>query len=457
MNSIYEDTIVGISTTLNNSAISIIRISGNDAKKIVNTVFLGKNLLKVKSHTIHYGHIIDYDTKEIIDEVLVSVFLSPKSYTTEDTVEINCHGGVFVTNQVLEQLLLRGARQAEPGEFTKRAFLNGRIDLTKAESVMDVIASDNKKSLTMANSGLRGDIKELIDDLKEQVLNIIATINVNIDYPEYDDVEQLTNEKMLPKLLEIKLTIEKTLEKSRNATILKNGIDTVIVGKPNVGKSSLLNLLLSENKAIVTNIPGTTRDIVEGRVNLSGLVLNLVDTAGIRDTTDMIEKIGVEKTLQKIEEAELILFVFDGNNTLDQEDKKLLEMLKQKNKKYLKIINKDDLEIKIDKDFIKDAVLINTLEKSSITKIENAINKFLNIEDVSKNLNGLITNARQIGKLNEALKDINDALNSIKNSVFIDFVEIPLKSAWRHLGEITGIVADEDILNELFSKFCLGK
>lgn len=457
MNSIYEDTIVGISTTLNNSAISIIRISGNDAKKIVNTVFLGKNLLKVKSHTIHYGHIIDYDTKEIIDEVLVSVFLSPKSYTTEDTVEINCHGGVFVTNQVLEQLLLRGARQAEPGEFTKRAFLNGRIDLTKAESVMDVIASDNKKSLTMANSGLRGDIKELIDDLKEQVLNIIATINVNIDYPEYDDVEQLTNEKMLPKLLEIKLTIEKTLEKSQNATILKNGIDTVIVGKPNVGKSSLLNLLLSENKAIVTNIPGTTRDIVEGRVNLSGLVLNLVDTAGIRDTTDMIEKIGVEKTLQKIEEAELILFVFDGNNTLDQEDKKLLEMLKQKNKKYLKIINKDDLEIKIDKDFIKDAVLINTLEKSSITKIENAINKFLNIEDVSKNLNGLITNARQIGKLNEALKDINDALNSIKNSVFIDFVEIPLKSAWRHLGEITGIVADEDILNELFSKFCLGK
>lgn len=455
MNSIFEDTIVGISTTVNNGAISIIRLSGNDALDIVNKMFKGKDLTKVKTHTIHYGHIIDYQTKEVIDEVLVSVFLCPKSYTKENVIEINCHGGVFVTNQVYEQALLCGARPATPGEFTKRAFLNGRIDLTKAEAVMDVIESDSKKALKIANSGLRGDIKKQIDRIREKVLNIIAIINVNIDYPEYDDVEELTNEVVLPQINEIKKEIETILHQSQNATILKKGIDTVIIGKPNVGKSSLLNLLLSENKAIVTNIPGTTRDIVEGRVNLSGMILNLVDTAGIRETSDIIEKIGVEKSLDKITNADLILFVFDGSKPLEEEDYRLLKLLN--NRKYLKIINKNDLDLKIDSDFVQGAILINTFEQETIVKIEQAINELFKIEDISQNLNGLITNARQISKINETLKDLNEAIQTIENNAYIDFMEISLKSAWRHLGEITGSVAEEDLLDELFSKFCLGK
>lgn len=455
MKNLFDDTIVGVATTVNNGAVSIIRLSGVDAISIVNNIFKGKDLTKVQSHTINYGHIINKENNEIIDEVLVSVFLSPKSYTTEDVVEINCHGGIFVTNQVLEQVILQGARLAEPGEFTKRAYLNGRIDLTKAEAVMDVIASDSVNSLKMANSGLRGDIKELIDKLKEEVLNIIAIINVNIDYPEYDDVEQLTNEKILPKLKAIESEIKEILEKSKSATFVKKGINTVIVGKPNVGKSSLLNLLLNENKAIVTNIPGTTRDIVEGQVNMSGLVLNLIDTAGIRETTDIIEKIGVEKSINKLDEADLILFVFDGSNKLDEYDKKLMELLK--NKKYLKIINKTDLKQEIEEEITKDAMQITTFDKQAIKLIEEKITKFLKIENISKNLNGLITNTRQIGKLNEAFENIQEAIQTIKDNPYIDFVELPLTKAWKNLQEITGEVTDEDLLNELFSKFCLGK
>lgn len=455
MKNLFDDTIVGVATTVNNGAVSIIRLSGVDAISIVNNIFKGKDLTKVQSHTINYGHIINKENNEIIDEILVSVFLNPKSYTTEDVVEINCHGGIFVTNQVLEQVILQGARLAEPGEFTKRAYLNGRIDLTKAEAVMDVIASDSVNSLKMANSGLRGDIKELIDKLKEEVLNIIAIINVNIDYPEYDDVEQLTNEKILPKIKAIESEIKEILEKSKSATFVKKGINTVIVGKPNVGKSSVLNLLLNENKAIVTNIPGTTRDIVEGQVNMSGLVLNLIDTAGIRETNDIIEKIGVEKSINKLDEADLILFVFDGSNKLDEYDKKLMELLK--NKKYLKIINKTDLKQEIEEEVTKDAIQITTFDKQAIKLIEEKITKFLKIENISKNLNGLITNTRQIGKLNEAFENIQEAIQTIKDNPYIDFVELPLTKAWKNLQEITGEVTDEDLLNELFSKFCLGK
>ena len=320
---------------------------------------------------------------------------------------------------------------------------------------MDMIASDNKKSLTLANSGLRGDIKLWIDIIRSKILDIIAIINVNIDYPEYDDVEQLTNEIVKPRIEQIKLELKKTLDKSKEATIIKNGINTVIVGKPNVGKSSLLNLLLSENKAIVTNIPGTTRDIVEGRVNIAGITLNLIDTAGIRETDDIIEKIGVEKSIQKIEEADLILFVFDGSNKLDEEDEKLLDLLK--NKKYLKIINKNDLEIKLEKEYIDNAVMINTYSSESISLLEKEVLKFLQLEDISTNLNGAITNTRQIGKLKEAYQDLLEALRNIEDEAFIDFIEIPLKSAWTHLGEITGSVSNDDLLDELFSKFCLGK
>ena len=455
MSNLFSDTIVGISTALTNNAVSIIRVSGDDAVEIVNKVFKGKNLKKVKSHTVSYGHIIDIETKEIIDEVLVSVFLNPRTYTKEDVVEINCHGGIFVTNQVLDQIVLSGARLAEAGEFTKRAFLNGRIDLTKAEAVMDMISSDSKKSLSLANSGLRGDIKKMIDDLRSKILDIIAIINVNIDYPEYDDVEQLTSEVIQPRIIELKNTLKGILDKSKDATIIKNGINTVIVGKPNVGKSSILNLLLSENKAIVTNIPGTTRDIVEGKVTMKGITLNLIDTAGIRDTEDIVEKIGVEKSISKIEEADLILFVFDGSKPIEEEDLKLLKMLQ--NKKYLKVVNKNDLDIKLEEEYLKDSILINTINENSISTIEETVLKFLDLEDISQNLSGVITNTRQIGKIKESYNDILEALSNIEDGAFIDFVEIPLKSAWTHLGEITGSVSNDNLLDELFSKFCLGK
>ena len=455
MNSIFNDTIVGISTALTNNAVSIIRLSGSESINLVNKVFKGKNLNKVQSHTISYGHIVDLQTKEVIDEVLVTVFKNPRSYTKEDVVEINCHGGIFVTNQVLDQLVLAGARLAEAGEFTKRAFLNGRIDLTKAEAVMDMISSDSKKSLSLANSGLRGDIKKMIDSLRERILNIIATINVNIDYPEYDDVEQLTNDVIKPELVSLRNDLKNILDKSKDATIIKNGINTVIVGKPNVGKSSILNLLLSENKAIVTNIPGTTRDIVEGKVSMKGITLNLIDTAGIRDTDDIVEKIGVEKSISKIEEADLVLFVFDGSKQIEEEDIKLLERLN--GKKYLKLVNKNDLELKLEKEYLDNSILINTLNDDSISIIEEEILKFLNLEDISMNLSGIITNTRQIGKIKESLSDLEEALQNIEDEAFIDFVEIPLKSAWMHLGEITGSVSNDNLLDELFSKFCLGK
>lgn len=455
MSNLFSDTIVGISTALTNNAVSIIRVSGDEAVTIVNKIFQGKNLNKVKSHTVSYGHIIDIETKEIIDEVLVSVFLNPRSYTKEDVVEINCHGGIFVTNQVLDQVVLAGARLAEAGEFTKRAFLNGRIDLTKAEAVMDMISSDSKKSLSLANSGLRGDIKKMIDELRSKILDIISIINVNIDYPEYDDVEQLTSEVIKPRIIDLKNTLKNILDKSKDATIIKNGINTVIVGKPNVGKSSILNLLLSENKAIVTNIPGTTRDIVEGKVTMKGITLNLIDTAGIRETEDIVEKIGVEKSISKIEEADLILFVFDGSKPIEEEDLTLLKMLE--NKKYLKVVNKNDLEIKLEEEYLKDSILINTVNENSIATIEETILKFLDLEDISQNLSGVITNTRQIGKIKESYSDILEALNNIEDGAFIDFVEIPLKSAWTHLGEITGSVSNDNLLDELFSKFCLGK
>ena len=455
MSNLFNDTIVGISTALTNNAVSIIRVSGDDAVSIVNKVFKGKNLHKVKSHTINYGHILDIETNEVIDEVLVSVFLNPRTYTREDVVEINCHGGIYVTNQVLDQIVLAGARLAEAGEFTKRAFLNGRIDLTKAEAVMDMISSDSKKSLSLANSGLRGDIKRMIDELRSKILDIIAIINVNIDYPEYDDVEQLTSEIIQPRINELKNTLKGILDKSKDATIIKNGINTVIVGKPNVGKSSILNLLLSENKAIVTNIPGTTRDIVEGKVTMKGITLNLIDTAGIRETDDVVEKIGVEKSISKIEEADLILFVFDGSKPIEDEDVRLLKMLE--NKKYLKVVNKNDLEIKLEEKYLKDSILVNTINENSIATIEETVLKFLDLEDISQNLSGVITNTRQIGKIKESYNDIVEALNNIEDGAFIDFVEIPLKSAWTHLGEITGSVSNDNLLDELFSKFCLGK
>ena len=368
----YEETIVGIATGFSKGAISIIRLSGVDAIKIANSVFKGKNLEKVESHTVSYGHIVDFKTKEQIDEVLVSVFKEPRTYTKENVVEINCHGGVFVTNQIYENLLLAGAKPAEPGEFTKRAFLNGRIDLTKAEAVMDIIDAENKNAVKLANAGLSGKIANTIRTLRQDVVNILAVISVNIDYPEYDDVEELTNSELLPKLLEIKQYLETLLENSKSAKYLKEGINVAIIGKPNVGKSSLLNLLLGESRAIVTDIPGTTRDIIEAKVNINNITLNLLDTAGIRNTSDIVEQIGVEKAKESINKADLVLMVVDTSQTLDEEDLSLYNMVVEK--PHILIGNKSDLDMKADLSlYNKEIVYISALKSVGLEELENKI------------------------------------------------------------------------------------
>lgn len=453
---LFDDTIIGISTALSKGAISIIRLSGDDAIKIVNKVFKGIDLSKVEPNTINYGHIVDFDSCQIIDEVLVSIFKTPKSYTKEDVVEINCHGGLFVTNKIYEQLVLLGARPSEPGEFTKRAFLSGRIDLTKAEAVMDVINAENSAALKIANSALNGKISTFVDQKRQELLDIIATISVNIDYPEYDDVEQLTNEDILPKLKTIKLELEDVLNNAKSAKLLKNGINTVIVGKPNVGKSSLLNTLIGENKAIVTNIPGTTRDIVEASINLGQVTLNLIDTAGIRITEDVVEKIGVEKSKEQINKADIILCVLDGSEPINEQDKEILNEIK--NKCHLTIINKIDLEQKINLGEVDDNVLfISTKNNNTIKELENKILETLNLNNLFNKDITYISNARQLEKINFAIKALDEALTTIENEATIDFVDIDIRKAWLYLGEIVGQTSTDNLLDELFSKFCLGK
>lgn len=335
-----NDTIAAISTALGVGAISIIRVSGDDSINIVNKIFKGKDLTKVKSHTINYGYIID--NREIIDEVLVSVMKSPKTFTKEDIVEINCHGGVATTNRVLELLLTNGARLAEPGEFTKRAFLNGRIDLINAEGVMDLINAKTEKNRQISINKLNGKASNLVKELREKLIKIISNIEVNIDYPEYEDIEVLTNEKILPEIITFKNDLEKIIKDSEDGKIINEGINVGIIGKPNVGKSSLLNALLEEEKAIVTDIEGTTRDIVEGKINLGGLILNIIDTAGIRETDNLVEKIGVEKSMEIIDKVDLIIFVLNNNEAITEEELKILNKIKDKNS--IVVINKIDLE-----------------------------------------------------------------------------------------------------------------
>lgn len=447
-----NDTIVAISTALGQGAISIVRLSGDEAIKITNKSFKGKNLEKVKSHTIHYGHIVDKD--KTIDEVMVSVFKAPKSFTTENIVEINCHGGVFVANKILELMLINGARSANPGEFTERAFLNGRIDLTQAEAVMDVIEAKSDLSLSLANKGLDGVIYNLITDLRSDLLNIIANIEVNIDYPEYDDVEELSNNVLKPSIQNLVKKISNILEKAHYGKIIKDGIKTAIIGRPNVGKSSLLNALLREDKAIVTEIQGTTRDIVEGNINIGGIILNLIDTAGIRESTDIVEKIGINKAKDMIEEAELILFVLDNNQPLTEEDKSLLELTN--NTKRIIIINKADLNNELNFSF-EHSIAVSALHKTGIDKLENEIRDMFLSGKINLTDQTYISNARHIAKLTETLNALNDSLGSIDISMPVDMVEIDLKSAWLLLGEIIGDTSSSSLLDELFSKFCLGK
>jgi tRNA modification GTPase trmE len=450
-----NDTIAAISTTLGVGAISIIRVSGNDAIKIVNKIFKGKNLEKVETHTINYGHIVDKD--EIIDEVLVSVMKSPKTFTTEDVVEINCHGGISTTNKVLELVLNNGARLAEPGEFTKRAFLNGRIDLTQAESIMDLINSKNESKRKVAIKGLNGYVSNIIRNLRQEILELLASIEVNIDYPEYEDAIVMTNDIVKPKITVIKEKLTKIINESENGKILTSGIKTIIIGKPNVGKSSILNRLLDEEKAIVTDIEGTTRDTVEGSITINGVSLNIIDTAGIRETEDIVEKIGVEKSLSLINEADLIVIVLNNNEELTEEDKKILTACKDK--KVIVVINKSDLERKINLDDIKyqNIVYTNTIDLNGINSLKEKIVELFNLNELEQQDYTYLSNVRQISLAKDAYQILEEVDNGIKNEVPVDMIEIDIKRAWEKLGEIIGETYTEELIDQLFSQFCLGK
>jgi len=446
------DTIAAKTTADGISAINVIRVSGDDAFEIVNKIFQGPDLASSESHTMKYGHI--HDQGKIIDEVIVFLYRAPKSFTTENVVEISCHGGNYIANEILKLLISNGARLAENGEFTKRAYLNGRLDLTQSESIMDMVYAKTDKQLLLANSQLRGDVHRLIDKLKDDVLEIVANIEVNIDYPEYDDVEQLTTEIIVPKVTILIDKIEHILKESNTGQVIRDGIKTVIVGKPNVGKSSLLNSLLKEEKAIVTEISGTTRDLIEAELNLDGIILKLVDTAGIRETEDLVERIGIDRTVKAIRQASLVLLVLDQSNQLTELDRTLLDMTKDKTR--ILIGNKIDLGKKLD---IDDETIINVSAKNNYgldmlaTKVKELyLDEALISDDFT-----LISNTRHIAKLEETKAALIDALTACESSMPIDMAEIDLRKAWACLGEITGDSGSEDLINALFTKFCLGK
>ena len=447
-----DDTIVAVATAMGKSAISIVRLSGPEAIAIAAGCFKGSDLTAVPSYTVCYGHIFDEDG--MIDEVLVSVFRAPKTYTREDIVEIGTHGGIYVTNRILELMLERGCRLAEPGEFTKRAFLNGRIDLTQAEAVCDVIEAKTAASLKMANHGLRGDVRRMIESFRKELTNLIAHIEVNIDYPEYED-EEIAAAELLKRVVKLAGRIDDILRKAQASAILREGVTTAIIGPPNVGKSSLLNALLREEKAIVTEIPGTTRDIVEGQVNIGGIILNLIDTAGIRYTTDVVEKIGVEKTKKVIEAAALIILVFDYNAPLTEPDKEILAMTSQSAR--IIVVNKNDLEPKIDLGQFDDYLLMSAFNPADIERLERKIKETLQISDIAEIDYTYLGNARQIAKLKQVRQALADALSGLEDGQPVDIVNIDLTIAWRHLSEILGEVSSDEIVDEIFANFCLGK
>lgn len=453
-----NDTICAIATSQGKGAIAIIRVSGEDSIEIVNKIFKGKDLTKVDSHTINYGHIVDNMGREI-DEVLVSVMLSPKTFTTENVVEINTHGGMAPTNQVLKMLLRNGCRLAEPGEFTKRAFLNGRIDLLEAEAVMDKINAQTSIQNDLASNQLNGKVSDLINELRDDMVQIISNINVNIDYPEYDDVEIMTDELLIPKISKFKEKITKILRESKNGKIIKDGIKTSIIGEPNVGKSSLLNELLEEDKAIVTDIAGTTRDIVEGQVNLDGIILNIIDTAGIRKTDDIVESLGVEKSKKMMNESDLVLFMINNNEIISQSIKDLINEIKNKN--YIIILNKTDLDNKADLkelniDF-NNVVKTSIKDRIGIEELKEKIIELFNISDIEEKDPTYLSNTRSISILEECLNSVEDIENGLKNNQPIDMIELDIKNIWEKLGEINGTTYEEELLDEMFSRFCLGK
>lgn len=450
-----EDTIVAISTALGVGAISIVRVSGPEAISFVNKIWKGPDLTQAPTHTIHYGHIVNSDL--IVDEVLVMLMRAPKTYTGEDTIEINCHGGIATTNKIVELCLQAGCRLAEPGEFTKWRFLNGRIDLTQADGVMDLINAKTEEARKMAMNAAQGHVSILIRNLRQQIIEVLANIEVNIDYPEYEDIEELTLAKITPLMDLIEADMDHILNESKNGQLIKEGIRTCIIGRPNVGKSSLLNALLEEEKAIVTAIAGTTRDIVEGTINLNGLLLHIIDTAGIRETDDLVEQIGVEKSLTLAEEADLVLFVLNNNTPLTDDEKRILRQLKDKN--HLIILNKVDLDKKIDmKPLTEETVIpMSVTEGLGIDQLKQQIKTLFNLEQISTGDFTYLTNARGINLLKQAKIALNEVRNGIQNNMPIDMIELDMKEIWNILGEMIGESYEEELIDQLFSQFCLGK
>lgn len=457
------DTISSISTPMGEGAIAIVRLSGDEAINIADKIYKGKHkLINVDSHTINYGHIIDPETNDVVEEVMVAVMRGPRTYTREDIVEINCHGGIMTVNRVLELTLSNGAKLAEPGEFTKRAFLNGRIDLSQAEATMDFIRSKTDRASKVAMQQIEGRLSTLIKGLRQSILEILAQVEVNIDYPEYDDVEEATNQFLLTEAEKIKTSIESLLQTGTQGKILREGLSTVIVGKPNVGKSSMLNNLIQDNKAIVTEIAGTTRDVLEEYVNVRGVPLRLVDTAGIRETDDIVEKIGVERSREALSKADLILYVLNYNEALTESDYQLAEVIK--NEDVIVIINKTDLSQALDIEAVKQMVGVDTpivmtsmVDQSGIEQLEEKIRDLFFEGTVSNQDMTYVSNARHISLLKDAKQSISDAIMAAESGVPIDMIQIDLIKTWELLGEVIGESVADGLIDQLFSQFCLGK
>lgn len=457
------DTIAAISTPPGEGAISIVRLSGTDAVKIANHVshYQKKSLEEVPTHTIHYGHVKDPETQAVLDEVMFAVMRAPKTFTREDIVEINCHGGMVVANQILQLLLRQGARLAEPGEFTKRAFLNGRMDLSQAEAVMDLIQAKTDESMKLALNQLDGKLSHLIRELRQKILEALAQVEVNIDYPEYDDVEEMTATVLVNKAREVQQDVDHLLQTSRQGKILREGLSTAIIGRPNVGKSSLLNYLLQEDKAIVTEIAGTTRDVIEEYINVRGVPLKLVDTAGIRETDDVVEKIGVERSRQAIVDADLILLILNQSEALTEMDRELLTLTK--GKRRIVLLNKVDLPAQLDEEALKEylenepVLPISVLSSQGIDTLEQAIkDTFFSQETTGKDATYL-SNSRHIGLLEETNRALQEVITGVEEGMPVDLVQIDMTCAWDLLGEIIGDSVQDELITQLFSQFCLGK
>lgn len=455
------DTIAAISTALGEGAIGIVRLSGPQAVHYVNRLFKGKDLESVPSHTIHYGHIVEIESNEHIDEVMVSVMRAPKTYTREDIVEVNCHGGVVAVRRVLSAVLQEGARLAEPGEFTKRAFLHGRVDLSQAEAVMDVIRSKTDEAMKVASHQMEGRLSRLIRQLRQTLIETVAHVEVNIDYPEYDDVEEMSEEMMRVKTKEVHQEIEHLLHVAKQGKILREGIRTGIIGRPNVGKSSLLNAIVQENKAIVTDVPGTTRDIIEEYVQVRGVPLRLVDTAGIRETEDIVEKIGVEQSRKVLGESDLILLVLNNNEPLTVEDEHLFEAVQ--GVEVIVLINKTDLPNELDMERVRklagDFPIIPTafIEEKGIEALEEAIQQAFFAGDITSGDLTYVSNIRHIRLLEEAKDALEEAMHGLELHMPMDIVQIDVTRTWELLGEIIGDTASDSLIDQLFSQFCLGK